>query len=38
MDRRVFLGASAALALTASGVFAQDAKTFYWISHGSPGT
>ncbi|MDJ1006220.1 MAG: substrate-binding domain-containing protein [Paracoccaceae bacterium] len=36
MDRRIFLGASAALALSASAAFAQDAKTFYWISHGSP--
>ena len=36
MKRRIFLGASAALALTAGAAFAQDAKTFYWISHGSP--
>lgn len=36
MQRRVFLGAAAAVALTAGAAFAQDAKTFYWISHGSP--
>jgi simple sugar transport system substrate-binding protein len=36
MKRRTFLGAGAALAMTASAVFAQDSKTFYWISHGSP--
>jgi simple sugar transport system substrate-binding protein len=35
MLRRTFLGAAAALAL-ASGAAAQDAKTFYWVSHGSP--
>lgn len=36
MDRRIFLGATAALALMAGASFAQDSKTFYWISHGSP--
>ena len=36
MPRRTLLGAAAALALTAGGAAAQDAKTFYWISHGSP--
>ena len=36
MFRRTFLGASAVLALTAGGAFAQEAKTFYWISHGGP--
>ena len=36
MLRRTFLGAAAALALTAGASFAQDAKTFYWISHGGP--
>lgn len=36
MQRRTFLGAAAALALTAGGAAAQDAKTFYWISHGAP--
>ncbi|TNC68243.1 substrate-binding domain-containing protein [Rubellimicrobium roseum] len=35
MLRRTFLGAAAALAL-ATGAMAQEAKTFYWISHGSP--
>jgi simple sugar transport system substrate-binding protein len=36
MIRRTFLGAGAVLALTAGAAFAQDGKTFYWISHGSP--
>jgi simple sugar transport system substrate-binding protein len=36
MLRRTFLGAAATLALTAGLAFAQDAKTFYWISHGGP--
>ncbi len=36
MIRRTFLGAAAALALTAGAGLAQDAKTFYWVSHGSP--
>ena len=36
MLRRTLLGAGAALALTAGWAAAQDARTFYWISHGSP--
>jgi simple sugar transport system substrate-binding protein len=36
MLRRAFLGAAAAVALTAGLAAAQDAKTFYWISHGAP--
>lgn len=36
MQRRTLLGAVAAIALTAGASFAQDAKTFYWISHGGP--
>jgi simple sugar transport system substrate-binding protein len=36
MLRRTFLGAAATLALTAGLAYAQDAKTFYWISHGGP--
>lgn len=38
MLRRSFLGAGAAMALVlgASGAWAQDARTFYWVSHGSP--
>jgi simple sugar transport system substrate-binding protein len=36
MLRRTFLGAAATLALTAGLALAQDAKTFYWISHGGP--
>ena len=36
MLRRTFFGAAATLALTAGLAFAQDAKTFYWISHGGP--
>ena len=36
MLRRTFLGAAATLALAAGASFAQDAKTFYWISHGGP--
>ena len=37
MLRRMFLGASATLALSAGFALAQDdAKTFYWISHGGP--
>ena len=36
MQRRTLLGAVAAVALTAGASFAQEAKTFYWVSHGSP--
>ena len=36
MLSRTFFGAAATLALTAGLAFAQDAKTFYWISHGGP--
>jgi simple sugar transport system substrate-binding protein len=36
MLRRTFLGAAGALALLAGAAQAQDAKTFYWISHGAP--
>ncbi len=36
MIRRTFMGAAAVLALTAGSAAAQDTKTFYWISHGSP--
>jgi simple sugar transport system substrate-binding protein len=37
MLRRTFLGAAAALALSAGLAPAQaDTKTFYWISHGAP--
>ncbi len=36
MHRRSFLGAAAALALTAGAGLAQDGKTFYWVSHGGP--
>jgi simple sugar transport system substrate-binding protein len=36
MKRRTLLGAVAALALTTGMSFAQDGKTFYWISHGGP--
>jgi len=36
MTKRTPLGASAALALMAGAASAQDSKTFYWISHGSP--
>lgn len=38
MKRRSFIAAAAAstLALTAGGAMAQDTKTFYWLSHGSP--
>ena len=36
MLRRTFLGAASALALTAGAGLAQDAKTYFWISHGGP--
>lgn len=36
MLRRTFLGATAVLALGAGLAAAQDAKTYYWISHGGP--
>lgn len=37
MNMRIVTGlGAAALALAAGGALAQDAKTFYWISHGSP--
>ncbi len=38
MKRRSFMAVAAAstLALTAGGAMAQDSKTFFWISHGSP--
>jgi simple sugar transport system substrate-binding protein len=36
MLRRKLLGAAATLALTAGTSIAQDAKTFFWISHGGP--
>lgn len=37
MQRRTFLAATiAALALSASLAAAQEARTFYWISHGAP--
>jgi simple sugar transport system substrate-binding protein len=36
MKRRTLLGAVAAIALTTGMSFAQDGKTFYWISHGGP--
>lgn len=36
MLRRAFLGAGAALLMTAGGAFAQDKQTFYWVSHGGP--
>jgi len=39
MLRRTFLAASAtalAVAASASGALAQEARTFYWISHGAP--
>jgi len=36
MIRTTLLGASAALALMAGAASAQDGRTFYWISHGSP--
>lgn len=36
MLRRTFMGAAAALALTSGAGFAQEAKTFFWISHGGP--
>ncbi len=36
MNRRSFFGAAAALALSAGMGVAQDAKTFYWVSHGGP--
>jgi simple sugar transport system substrate-binding protein len=36
MLRRILMGAAATLALTAGTSIAQDAKTFYWISHGGP--
>ncbi|ROU03693.1 substrate-binding domain-containing protein [Histidinibacterium lentulum] len=36
MLRRTFMGAAAALALSTGAAFAQDTKTLYWISHGSP--
>ncbi len=36
MLRRTFLGAAATLALTAGLAAAQDAKTYYWVSHGAP--
>ena len=35
MQRRLFLGTVAALALSAGSAFA-DGKTFYWITHGGP--
>lgn len=36
MLRRTLLGTAAALILTPVAAFAQDAKTFFWISHGGP--
>lgn len=36
MLRRTLLGTAAALILTPAASFAQDAKTFFWISHGGP--
>jgi len=38
MLRRTFMGAAAALALTAGASLAQDGetRTFYWVSHGGP--
>lgn len=36
MLRRTFMGAVAALALTSGAGVAQEAKTFFWISHGGP--
>ena len=36
MLRRTFMGAAAALALASGAGFAQEAKTFFWISHGGP--
>ena len=38
MLRRTFMGAAAALALTAGAALAQDGetRTFYWVSHGGP--
>lgn len=36
MLRRTYLGAAATLALTAGASFGQDAKTYYWVSHGAP--
>src|SRR5512140_3688662 len=36
MLRRTLLGAVGALALTVGMAAAQDAKTYYWISHGAP--
>ena len=36
MLRRTLLGAAAALVLTPAAGFAQEAKTFFWISHGGP--
>ncbi len=36
MLRRILLGAAATLAVTAGTSIAQDAKTFFWISHGGP--
>ena len=35
MHRRLFLGAAAALCLSA-GAAAADGKTYYWVSHGGP--
>lgn len=36
MLRRTFMGAAAALALASGAGFAQEAKTFFWVSHGGP--
>ncbi len=36
MNRRRLMGAAAALAILPAIANAQDAKTFYWISHGGP--
>ncbi len=36
VSRRLVLAAAASLALPAPGAWAQDAKTYYWVSHGSP--
>ncbi len=36
MLRRTLLGAAAALAFAPVAGFAQEAKTFFWISHGGP--
>ncbi len=36
LSRRLVLAAAATLALPVAGAVAQDARTFYWVSHGSP--